>query len=47
MVLPHPLLRREVTEDVILLLIVSSHATLVALEAASLQHFRVFQQPAK
>jgi hypothetical protein len=32
---------------VILLLIVSSHAPLDALEAVSLQNFRVFQQPAR
>ncbi|MGB8442707.1 MAG: hypothetical protein WCE26_25160, partial [Candidatus Acidiferrales bacterium] len=41
-----PLLRRNVAEHVILLLIGSSHATLDASRAAPLQNFRVFQQPA-
>ena len=47
MVFPHALLWREVTEDVILLLIISSHALLDALLGNSSQKIRVFQQPAR
>ena len=47
MILAHSLLRGNVAEHVTLLLIGSSHAPLDALCAASLQNFRVFQQPAR
>jgi hypothetical protein len=47
MIFAHPLLRRNVAERVILLLIASSHVRLDVLGAASLQTLRLFQQPAR
>src|ERR1035437_8616630 len=47
MVAAHSLLWGNVAEYVTLLLIGSSHALLDALCATSLQHFRLFQQPAR
>ena len=47
MVLAHPLVRRNVAEDMILLLVRSSHALLDVLHDSSLHKFGLFQQPAR